>query len=102
MNIHRQQAVTKEGLQRFKLVFPKSQKDWVVKPMYEKKSYDYLEDMLEEVLYERQESHSQAPLRKRKAAPQPEAIASNIARSEKPRKADIITRHRSRMGLSIN
>ena len=74
LNIHRQQAVTREGLQRFKHVFPKSQKDWVVKPMYEKKIYDYLEDMLEEVLYERQESDSRAPLRKRKAAPQPEAI----------------------------
>ena len=53
------------------------------------------------ICHERQVNDSQASLLKRKAAPQPEAIASNIARSEKPRKAAIISRHRNRMGLSF-
>ena len=48
------QAVIKSGERageaRYKLCFPKANKRWVVKPIKEKKSYQFLSDLLSEVL----------------------------------------------------
>ena len=49
-NIERQQATTLQGQARFKQVFPKSQKRWVAKSIKEDKKFDYLVEMLEEVV----------------------------------------------------
>ena len=53
-NTGRSQAVIKSGERageaRYKLCFPKANKRWVVKPINEKKSYQFLSDLLSEVL----------------------------------------------------
>ena len=53
-NTGHSQAVVKSGEWagegRYKLCFPKANKRWVVKPINEKKSYQFLSDLLSEVL----------------------------------------------------
>ena len=53
-NTGHRQAVIKSGEwagdARYKLCFPKANKRWVVKPINEKKSYQFLSDVLSEVL----------------------------------------------------
>ena len=53
-NTGRSQALIKSGERageaRYKLCFPKANKRWVVKPINEKKSYQFLSDLLSEVL----------------------------------------------------
>ena len=49
-NTGHSQAVIKSGEGQYKLCFPKANKRWVVKPIKEKKSYQFLSDLLSEVL----------------------------------------------------
>lgn len=76
---------------RFKVVFPKNRKAWVAKPIMEKKSFGFVEELVNEL----QECHvSQISL------PQitvPASIPTNIASIEKPPKEDVIKAHMSRM-----
>ena len=61
-NTGRSQAVIKSGERageaRYKLCFPKANKRWVVKPINEKKSYQFLSDLLSEVLSRGMQPHS--------------------------------------------
>ena len=91
-NTGRSQAVIKSGERageaRYKLCFPKA-KRWVVKPINEKKSYEFLSDLLSEVLSCVEQGHAAAqPLH----LPLPRNIASEPA----PTKSDAIRQHRSR------
>lgn len=92
-NTGRRQAVIKsgaqEGLARYKLCFPKANKRWVVKPVTEKKSYEYLRDLLAQVV-QRCEAGN------RIAQPVPVLLPRNIAAEPTPPKADIIDNHCSR------
>ena len=92
-NTGRRQAVIKsgaqEGLARYKLCFPKANKRWVVKPVTEKKSYEYLRDLLAQVV-QRCEAGN------RIAQPIPVLLPRNIAAEPTPPKADIIDNHCSR------
>ena len=45
-NLGRQQATTSMGMPRYRVAFPKGQKDWVAKPISEAKSYSYIANMM--------------------------------------------------------
>ena len=45
-NLHREQAKTKAGDMRWKVVFPKSKKQWVAKKIYEHSSNQYAFDLM--------------------------------------------------------
>ena len=92
-NTGRSQVVVKSGERaseaRYKLCFPKANTIWVVKPINEKKSYQFLSDLLSEVLSRVEQGHaSTQPLH----LPLPRNIASEPA----PTKSDAICQHRSR------
>ena len=92
-NTGRSQAVIKSGERageaRYKLCFLKANKRWVVKLINEKKSYEFLSDLLSEVLSRVEQGHAAAqPLH----LPLPRTIASEPA----PTKSDAIRQHRSR------
>ena len=45
-NVGRKQAKRSDGQLRYTIVYPKQKNDWLARPVYEKKSYGYLQDML--------------------------------------------------------
>ena len=92
-NTGRSQAVIKSGERageaRYKLCFPKANKRWVVKPINEKKSYQFLSDLLSEVLSCVEQGNGAAQ-------PLHPHIPSNIASEPAPSKSGAIRQHRSR------
>ncbi|XP_078356850.1 uncharacterized protein LOC144641691 [Oculina patagonica] len=92
-NTGRAQAQVKSGEHageaRFKVLFPKAHKRWVVKPISEKKSYQHLSTLLTKVL-ERCEAGNAA------AEPMPVVLPRNIASVPAPPKEELIANHRSR------
>ena len=87
------QARIKEGEQageaRYKLCFPKANKRWVVKPISEKKSFQYLSGLLSEVVKRVELGNAVATL-------MPVRLPKNIASKPAPIMADAIKQHRSR------
>ena len=77
------------GEARYKLCFPKANKRWVVKPINEKKSYQFLSDLLSEVLSRVEQGNAAAQ-------PLHPHLPSNIASEPAPSKSDAIRQHRSR------
>ena len=79
------------GQARYKMCFPKAPKQWVVKPISEKKSYNYLSCLISEVIKRCEEGNAVAQ-------PVPVQLPKNIASEPAPPtcKADLIQQHRSR------
>ena len=92
-NAERPQALVQSGehagQERYKACFPKAHKRWVVKPISQKKSYQYLSTLLAQVL-ERCEAGNAV------AEPLPVVLPCNIASELAPAKEDLIANHRSR------
>ena len=92
-NTGRNQARVQEGEHagqaRYKMCFPKAHKRWVVKPITEKKSYNYLSNLISEVIKRCEEGNAIAQ-------PLPVQLPKNIASEPVPLKADLIQQHRSR------
>ena len=92
-NTGRNQARVQEGEHagqaRYKMCFPKAHKRWVVKPITEKKSYNYLSNLISEVIKRCEEGNAIAQ-------PLPVQLPKNIASEPAPLKADLIQQHRSR------
>ena len=93
VNTGRKQARIKEGERageaRYKLCFPKANKRWVVKPINEKKSFQYLSGLLSEVV-------KRVELRNAVIPAIPVHLPKNIASKPAPIVADAIKQHRSR------
>lgn len=83
------QAGEHAGEARYKMCFPKAHKRWVVKPISEKKSYNFLSGLLSEVIKRCEEGNAVAQ-------PVPVQLPKNIASEPAPLKADLIQQHRSR------
>ena len=83
------QAGEHAGEARYKMCFPKAHKRWVVKPISEKKSYNYLSNMISEVIKRCEEGNAVAQ-------PLPVQLPKNIASEPAPLKADLIQQHWSR------
>ena len=92
-NTGRNQARVQEGEHagqaRYKMCFPKAHERWVVKPITEKKSYNYLSNLISEVIKRCEEGNAIAQ-------PLPVQLPKNIASEPAPLKADLIQQHRSR------
>ena len=92
-NTGRKQARIKEGERagetRYKLCFPKANKRWVVKPINEKKSFQYLSGLLSEVVKRVELANAVIPA-------MPVHLPKNIASKPAPIVADAIKQHRSR------
>ena len=91
-NLNRSQAVTygeDQSLERYKVVFPKSHKDWVGKPIMESTLYDYVFQIMYDVIQEKIEEHKQS-------IDLPPHILKNTAPKPIPEKSIVINRHKSR------
>ncbi len=91
-NVGRAKATIKsgphKGEERFDVVHPKGRKGWVAKPIFEKKCFDYVDDLSADVVKLcAAGGGDQMPVREQ---------AANIAPEEKPDKEEIVQRHHSR------
>ena len=87
MSRNRLQATNKKGEKQFRLVCPKATSEWVVKPVYEAKSYDWVYAMLKKVVSEKE---------CRTLSPVQVSRKGNIARTPAPLKSDVILKLSSR------
>lgn len=94
-NTGRRQATvingTKQGEKRYKVVFPKGRKKWVVKPVLERKSFAFVQQLMEGVLLFKDDKSQQT-------STIPGSIPKNIAPTPRPSKDEVVAAHMSRMG----
>lgn len=92
-NVGRRQSIAQKGVNageaRYRQCYSKIRKKWVVKPILEKKTYNFLPEMLNRVL-EKCEDGTVIPLEVGMELPK------NIAPQPAPDKGELIKRHRSR------
>ena len=88
-NAGRNVATTESGEERFKCVYPKFQKKWVAKPIYEEKSYQFVEDLMRDTVLLKQGAINVAPL-------QTPVLPANIAPTPRGNKKEIIEQRMSR------
>ena len=92
-NINRDKAViksgTNKGQDRYKMIFAKTQKQWVVKAMKEKKEYQYIDKLLAEVV-------NACKTEEIELVHHGENLPKNISKSCPPRKEVLVKEHQSR------
>ena len=88
-NVGRGVATTTSGDEHYKCVYPKLQKQWVAKPIYREKSYQFVHNLLSETILLKK-GEIEVPDLERPHLPQ------NIAPNSRGNKKDIIARHVSR------
>ena len=76
------------GEERYKLVFPKGRKDWVAKPVLNNKSYEFVNDLMYDVVTSKLEKRHHSLVL-------PQNIPRNIAPKPRPEKSVVISRHKS-------
>ena len=91
----RSQADASSGEKRFRYVYPKGTKDWVVKPVFEEKIKPHIMEMLCSVL-EMQDTGEQPE------EVQVPDLPKNIAPIPHPPKEDFLARHVSRFGKNLS
>ena len=82
------------GSLRFRAVCPKAKKEWVSKPVYEKKDYSFVNDMMEGVL--RRKMKKSRGTTAQFFDPPAKAMQKNIAPVENPGKDVVTARHLQR------
>ena len=94
-NVGRKQAIRKKGTQagqlRYKQVFTKRRKTWVVKPLKEPKSYAFVDQLVKMVVRAKAAKKIILP-----TVPVPD-LPKNIASKPKPSMTDAVNNHRSRL-----
>ena len=90
----RKEAASSSGDKQYRYVFPKGMKDWVVKPVFEKKTKPHVAEMLSAVLESRATGEEPEPV----AVPD---LPKNIAPVPRPPKEELQARHASRFGKTI-
>ena len=95
-NAGRQQVVARSGEHRgearYKMSFPKAQKQWVVKPIKEKKSYGHVHDLMADVV----NVCADRGIAGGAQGLPGQNLPRNIARTPIPNKQQLIQQHRSR------
>jgi hypothetical protein len=93
-NLGRSHAVASTGEhageEMYKVVFPKGRKTWVAKPVLEKKSFDYVFDMLFDLVDVRLQGE------KVSSVTLPTNFCRSIAPEARPEKSVVVNRHISR------
>lgn len=84
------QSITKKGEKRFNVTFSKLSRNWVAKPIKEKKNLQYFTELVDESIYAIIEKKSFHPEVTTKSIPK------NIASTPKPNKKDVIEKQLSR------
>ena len=87
----REQTVSSSDVRRYRYVYPKGMNDWVVKPVFEKKTKPHVAEMLHAVLESRALGNEPEQLE----VPQ---LPKNIAPVPWPPKEELLARHASRFG----
>ena len=80
-----------KGTKRYTVVFHKGRKKWVAKPVTEKKSYSFVQNLMKDVLLHRNN-------RSQPTSTMPTRIQNNIAPTSRPSTDAVIKAHKSRMG----
>lgn len=96
-NVGREQATTKSGKPRWNVVFPKAQKRWSAKKIYQRSSNAYvhdISDIVQETVAELQKK--EVPQCVLQFPGKPAHIAENIAHEEKPLKSHTVASYVSR------
>ena len=91
MSVNRQQATNKKVEKRFRMICPKATSQWVVKPVYEAKTYDWMYAVMGKAVKEK-ECRSLSPVTVKKK--------ENIAPIPAPPKAELISSLLSRFSKS--
>ena len=89
LNIGREHATTSGGEKRFNTTFSKSTKEWVAKPILEKKDHSWRKEIAAHIIQYRKGERTADDI----IVPK---LPRNIARKEKPSKAELVARHESR------
>ena len=71
---------------------PKSKKEWFAKPIYEKKQYGYIHDLMQDEVSLRKSENE--PLKGRKSSKADVELNDNIARAEKSDKSQVVKQYR--------
>ena len=91
-----------KGNKKYKLVFPKRQKKWVAKPVKTRKSYSFVEDLMEAVFsFEDTKTDDKDTTDDEDNTTTPASIPKNIAPIPRPSREEIITAHKTRMGKKL-
>ena len=91
-----------KGNKKYKLVFPKGQKKWVAKPVKTRKSYSFVEDLMEAVFsFEDTKTDDKDTTDDEDNTTTPASIPKNIAPIPRPSREEIITAHKTRMGKKL-
>jgi hypothetical protein len=90
-NTGRMHATVKQGKakgeKKYKVVFPKGRQSWVAKPVLERKSFAFIQNLMEDVM----------SFQNNKVQTSLVSIPKNIAPTPRPNKVEVIAAHRSRM-----
>ena len=86
----RQQAVASSGEHRYKISFPKPQKQWVIKPIKEKKYHNHIHELMGDLVDTCLKGGEEAQ------EPAGRNLPPNIAPTPAPSKEQLLLRHRSR------
>ena len=93
-NTARKQATivkgSKKGEKKYKVVFPKGKKKWVAKPVMARRSFTFIQNLMEDVLSFNNDGQGNLKM--------PANIPKNIALTPRPTKEEVVQAHRSRMG----
>ena len=89
-----------KGNMKYKLVFPKGQKKWVAKPVKTRKSYSFVEDVMEAV-FSFEATDDKDTTDDEDNTTTPASIPKNIAPIPRPSREEIITAHKTRMGKKL-
>lgn len=87
MSRNRPQATNKKGEKMFRVTYPKASSEWVAKPVYEAKTYDWIYAMLRRVVQEK-ETRTLSPVKVSRQG--------NIATKPVPPRSEVIQRLTSR------
>ncbi|XP_043942729.1 uncharacterized protein LOC122814185 [Protopterus annectens] len=77
------------GEKRYRIVYPKAKQEWIAKPIFDGRKYDYIYDLMMNVVSAKTGSLSVDPM-------QVPELPRNIARCERPEKNTVIARLQSR------
>jgi hypothetical protein len=91
-NLGRPQAKRSDGTLCNKSVFPKRTKDWILKAIYERKSHEWRQDLVKQVIAVRNQTLQETP----EDIPVPSDIPKNIATIEKPPFTTLLEKQQSR------